>query len=143
MKEPRACGFLIVKGNPISSFLLMKHANRWDLPKGHVDPGESDLECALRELAEETGIVAADIEIDPYFCFESRYMVSSKRYGLGKGEVEKSLRIFLGTLKRDVDITITEHLGHEWFSWQPPHKIQPMAIDPLMAHVEEFLQRVR
>jgi 8-oxo-dGTP diphosphatase len=29
----------------------------WTLPKGKADPGESDAECALRELEEETGYV--------------------------------------------------------------------------------------
>jgi len=62
MKQPRSCGFLIVKGDPIESFLLMKHPARWDLPKGHVDPGETDMQCALRELEEETGISAVELE---------------------------------------------------------------------------------
>lgn len=34
---------------------------RWDLPKGHVDPGENDGECAVREVAEETGVKGAKI----------------------------------------------------------------------------------
>ncbi|MCP4171204.1 MAG: NUDIX domain-containing protein [Fuerstiella sp.] len=134
MKEPRSCGFLIVKGDPIQSFLLMKHANRWDLPKGHVDPGETDLECALRELEEETGIRLDQIQVIDDFLHETRYMVNGKRYGLGKGPVEKTMRIYLGRLTEDVDITLTEHLGFEWFDWQPPHHIQAKAIDPLLEH---------
>lgn len=35
--------------------------NRWGLPKGHVDSGESDAECAVREIAEETGVTGAKI----------------------------------------------------------------------------------
>jgi 8-oxo-dGTP pyrophosphatase MutT (NUDIX family) len=31
------------------------------LPKGHVDPGETDLEAAEREVREETGIVAEPV----------------------------------------------------------------------------------
>jgi 8-oxo-dGTP pyrophosphatase MutT (NUDIX family) len=31
----------------------------WSLPKGKRDPGETDEECALREVAEETGLVCA------------------------------------------------------------------------------------
>ena len=34
---------------------------RWDLPKGHVDAGESDEVCAVREVAEETGVEGAKI----------------------------------------------------------------------------------
>ena len=38
-------------------FLLVQHrAGHWAFPKGHAEPGETALETALRELAEETGI---------------------------------------------------------------------------------------
>jgi bis(5'-nucleosidyl)-tetraphosphatase len=140
VKQPVSCGFLIVRGDPIDSFLLMKHARRWDLPKGHVDEGETDLQCALRELQEETGISEADVEIDPDFRFENSYMVSQKRYG-GSGLVEKRILVFLGRLIRHVDIVVTEHHGYKWFDWKPPHNIQRWTIDPLLHSVNEHLQR--
>lgn len=34
-----------------------------ELPSGHVDPGESPEEAARRELLEETGMVAGDIQL--------------------------------------------------------------------------------
>ena len=41
--------------------LMIYRNQRWDLPKGHVDMGESDEECATREIAEETGVEGAKI----------------------------------------------------------------------------------
>lgn len=139
-RQPVSCGFLIVRGEPLSEFLLMKHPTRWDLPKGHVDPGETELQCALRELEEETSIQPADIQIDKDFLFESRYLVNQKRYG-GKGIIEKTLKIFLARLLYPVDILVTEHDGYRWFEWQPPHQIQELTIDPLLSAVNEHIRR--
>lgn len=138
MKQPRSCGFLIVRGDPIESFLLMKHPSRWDLPKGHVDPGETDMECALRELEEETGIRKDQLRIEDRFKYENHYQVSGKRYG-ASGIIEKSLLIFLGYLMEDVTLKITEHEGYDWFDWAPPHRIQKKTIDPLLAAVADYM----
>jgi mRNA-decapping enzyme subunit 2 len=41
-----------------SKYLLVKgrKSNKWSFPKGHRNKGELAMECALRELYEETGI---------------------------------------------------------------------------------------
>lgn len=60
-KKTTSCGGVIWrvddKGNP--ALLLIKqfaHKERWGIPKGHVDSGETLEECALREVREETGL---------------------------------------------------------------------------------------
>lgn len=115
----------------------MKHKDRWDLPKGHVDGDENEMQCALRELDEETGITKEQIEIDPDFRFSLQYEVQYKRTGGIK--MLKEVVIFLGRLKKDVPIKITEHIGCEWFEWNPPHAIQTNTIDPLLKQLELHL----
>jgi len=48
----------------------------WSFPKGHIEPGENDRQAALREVHEETGIVAEVVErlgeIDFWFTVEGR-----------------------------------------------------------------------
>ncbi|MCA9189386.1 MAG: NUDIX domain-containing protein [Pirellulaceae bacterium] len=139
MSDIKSCGVLIVKGSPVQSFLLMKHADRWDLPKGHVDSGETELQCALRELEEETGIRPADIRLDEHFRFTTQYTVRSKRHQYQPRQ--KTTVIFLAELLRDVAIHLTEHPGYQWFDWSPPHHIQPETIDPLLAQLAEYLDR--
>ncbi len=136
MSEVKSCGFLIFRGNPPREFLLMRHADRWDLPKGHVDNGETEMQCALRELHEETGITETDIELIQGFRFTTQYQVRAKK---SDRLYDKTLVVFLARLKRDVKIDPTEHGGYQWFPWNPPHQIQARTIDPLLIAVDEFL----
>ena len=58
MAKRISCGVIVTDGNR----LLLGHATRsprWDIPKGLAEPGESLAAAAVRELAEETGLVVA------------------------------------------------------------------------------------
>ncbi|MBH56722.1 MAG: DNA mismatch repair protein MutT [Planctomycetaceae bacterium] len=141
-KKPVSCGILLFrKHKGRKQFLLMEHVRRWDLPKGHVDPGESEIECALREFEEETGLDRRDIKLQKKFRYESYYRVKNwKRRGVN---VEKKLVIFLARLKRNVSgkVIPTEHIGYQWVDWDPPHDIQEKTINPLLKQVADFQQR--
>ncbi len=138
MHQLKSCGVLVVRGEPIRSFLLMVHPTRFDLPKGHVDAGETDIECAMRELREETAIAPEDIELDANFRYTATYQVRPEK--LNYQTCNKTLVIFLGRLMREVEIVPTEHIGFEWRSWYPPHRIQAETIDPLLAQLEEYVR---
>lgn len=48
---------------------LMIHRNgRWDLPKGHLEAGESLPQCAAREVGEECGLDTGDITVGRFIC---------------------------------------------------------------------------
>ena len=56
-KHTLSCGTLVV--NPRRELLLchVTHTPKWDIPKGMLDPGETELEAAMRELREESALV--------------------------------------------------------------------------------------
>ena len=55
----RAAGGVVVRDGPDTLEVVIVHRPKyddWTLPKGKTEPGESDEECALREVREETGL---------------------------------------------------------------------------------------
>jgi 8-oxo-dGTP diphosphatase len=58
--EIRAAGGAVLRAGPgreLEVLLVHRPGHRdWTLPKGKVEPGEAEEDCALREVAEETGL---------------------------------------------------------------------------------------
>ncbi len=61
VEETSAGGLIIDRSrSALNAALIARHDRRgrllWSLPKGHVEPGETAQEAAIREVEEETGI---------------------------------------------------------------------------------------
>ncbi len=59
-----AGGFVVNPEKKELEFLLIKNSfdDRWTIPKGHLDPGESAEQAAVREISEEAGVTSKVIE---------------------------------------------------------------------------------
>lgn len=136
-----AAGILLMSSGSPQRFLLMRHHDRWDLPKGHAEPGETLRQTALRETEEETGIAASQIVLDPDFSFSLTYPVTYRRQG--NQVFEKTVTYFLGYVECERPIVCSEHAGYEWQNWSPPHRIQAETIDPLLSAVADHFARER
>lgn len=59
MQKEKSCGALVysIQDNT-KKLLLIKHkqGGHWSFPKGHVEGSETELQTALREVKEETGL---------------------------------------------------------------------------------------
>ena len=51
--------------NERGELLMIELRGRWDLPKGHIEAGEEACIAALREVEEETGVVAELVDSEP------------------------------------------------------------------------------
>ena len=54
--NPRISAGGVVLGEDGRIVLVRQHSNSWSLPKGGIEEGELLVECAHREMEEETGI---------------------------------------------------------------------------------------
>ena len=57
----KSCGVLpyrMVNGQKEFLLVFETYSKCWSLPKGHIEAGETDVQTALRELYEETGLTA-------------------------------------------------------------------------------------
>lgn len=66
MKREKSCGALVYRkqDDREPELLLIKHryGGHWSFPKGHVEAGENEVETALREILEETGLAVTLLE---------------------------------------------------------------------------------
>lgn len=115
-------------------FLLLRAYQHWDFPKGLVEPGESPLEAACREVTEETTLTELAfrwgevyIETGPYWRNKvARYYLAEAPAG-------------------EVDLPVNPELGrpeHEEFRWVTSDEAEAL-IRPRVARVLHWaLQRL-
>ncbi|MFV0497160.1 MAG: bis(5'-nucleosyl)-tetraphosphatase [Candidatus Fimivivens sp.] len=59
MKREKSCGALVYRYDDERLLLLLlrhRHGGHWSFPKGHMEGTETEIETALREVREETGL---------------------------------------------------------------------------------------
>jgi bis(5'-nucleosidyl)-tetraphosphatase len=108
-KLERSAGFVLFRSDESAPggrvFLLLDYGRHWDYAKGHVEPGESDYDAAVRELREETGI--ADPVRVGQFAHEIEYYFRGKN-----GMIRKQVVFFIGQTKQDQVVISHEHVGY-------------------------------
>ncbi len=61
-REPTSGGVIFRHGKDGLEILLIQDAkNRWTIPKGHIEEGETAVDTARREIAEEAGLKNVDM----------------------------------------------------------------------------------
>ena len=108
----------VVYNPALKKILLIKDfADKWALPKGWIEKGETEEQAALREVSEETGLKNLKI-LEKLGETEYFYTATHNRdYGLKKGErVHKHVIFFLMETLDEKLVPQWEIKGAEWFS---------------------------
>lgn len=112
----RVAGFIIFRRTQegIKYLLLYKGGTYWNFPKGHFEAGETDLDTALRETYEETGLKKSDLKIIPGFKTYEKFSFQQ-----GDKIIYKNLVLYLAeTEKEEIKIIPREHFGFAWFLYK-------------------------
>jgi tRNA nucleotidyltransferase (CCA-adding enzyme) len=117
----RSAGVIVFRASVerAREYLLLDYGKYWDFPKGHLEPGESDRDAALRELGEETGIGPGEIELIAGYQREVTYFYRASKRQSGRGAggragslIRKDVCFFLGRTTA-AQVTISdEHVGY-------------------------------
>lgn len=90
-------------------YLLLRAYRNWDFPKGLVEPNESPLTAARREVTEETGLSTLDFRWGEAFIETEPYAG------------DKTARYYIAySVSRDVTLGISPELGraeHHAYRW--------------------------
>lgn len=118
----RGVGVVLIneRGEVFAGRRYDRFPDAWQMPQGGIDPGETPLKAALRELEEETGVGTRHVELmaeDPEW---RRYdlpeaLANSAWGGRFRGQEQKWFAVrFLGS---DADIDI-ETAHQEFVAWR-------------------------
>ena len=118
----------------------------WQMPQGGVDPGETPVDAALRELGEETGILPEDAEIlresSHWHDYDlPRHLVRKLWNGAYRGQTQRWFAIRFNGSDDQINIR-TEIPEFRAWAWMGPdelvRKIVPFKRDTYALVFEEF-----
>lgn len=129
-----SCGAVVFnesKGERQYLLIRNKRSAHWGFPKGHIEPGETKEETAIREVLEETGL---HIEIIPGFVKSSEYII--------QGKIEKSVSIYLGkTTETEYKIQEEEIEECGWYNFEEALRVLNYENDKyILNEVKKFFE---
>ena len=96
------------------------HPGYWQSVTGSQEDGESLIETARREVAEETGIVAPQSQFEDWGTTNTFEIFTEWRHRYAPGVTHNVEHVFSLQIQEPqaVRIAPTEHLGYCWLAWQ-------------------------
>ncbi len=122
-------------GSGMLLLVLRRKGSAYDLPKGHIEKGESAEEAAVREIKEETGI---DAELMPYFSVTNSYFFTRK-----KERVAKKVKFFISKTRTGKVTISKEHKGYVWCDIKNAGKLLKYKdLLEILPEVTDYINRI-
>ena len=100
--------------------LVLRAYQNWDFPKGRVEPGETELDAARREVEEETGLADLDYPFGDEFKETVPYAGNKvARYYVAQTAIEKI------ELPVSPELGRPEHHEYRWVSFDEAEDLLP------------------
>lgn len=128
-----SAGVVVLRPDPRGwRYVLLRVFKTWDFPKGRVEPGESPLDAAIREVEEETGLTTLQFrwgeayrETVPYSSGKiARYYIATAI----SGDVSLPINPLLGR---------AEHHEFRWVTYAEARRVLPERLQPILQWANE------
>jgi putative (di)nucleoside polyphosphate hydrolase len=118
------------------------HPEAWQLPQGGLEPGETPTAAAWRELAEETGLSAANTELimvmDHWLGYELPEQMRSGKTGRGQVQLWHVFRL----TRHDAEVKPgTESIESRWADWDDAIANAVVFRQPIYRQVRDFVRQ--
>jgi 8-oxo-dGTP pyrophosphatase MutT (NUDIX family) len=114
--------------------LVLRAYKNWDFPKGMVEAGESELDAARRECAEETGLTELDFPFGEAHRDTVPYAGGKvARYFLAQTQAEAI------TLPLSPELGRPEHHEWRWVSFDEAEELLPPRLAPVLDWARQTL----
>ena len=134
MKKTKSAGGVVInkKGEVL---IVNQNGDSWSLPKGHIDPGETTIEAARREIREESGLTDL-VFVKP--------LLTYNRFRIGLGGVEdksemKEITMFLFRVGNGGDSLKPEDPANPEARWVTKGEVSKLLTHP---KDKEFFQKI-
>ena len=119
--------YVVVLSRYKGKILLSRHRDRstWETQGGHIEPGETPLEAARRELYEESG--ALEFDIRPVF-----------DYWAGDDKAGASGQVFAAEIRKLGPLPNSEMAEVRTFDQVPPNVTYPAITPEIFARLEDM-----
>jgi 8-oxo-dGTP pyrophosphatase MutT (NUDIX family) len=113
-----------------------RRLHRWMQPGGHIDPGETPDQAAIRECVEETGLAVAHPADRPI-------LVHVDVHHAAQGHVHLDVRYVVSAADRDPSPAPGESQDVAWFSWDAAAEIADDALAGALVSARSLFEASR